>query len=143
MSERGVTLQVGVKVLLKNGEGRYLTLRRSLEAYPEVSGRWDIVGGRIDPGTPLLENLTREVREETGLTIVGTPRLIAAQDITPTPDRHIIRLTYAGEANDGPLILDTEENDDYRWLTKEELKNLEDIDVYLKELIEQQGDELF
>lgn len=38
-------LQVGVKVLLKNKEGNYLLLRRSLKKYPGVKGRWDIAGG--------------------------------------------------------------------------------------------------
>lgn len=50
-------LQVGVKVLLKNPEGKYLLVKRSNKKYPEVGATWDIVGGRIDPGLPLLENL--------------------------------------------------------------------------------------
>lgn len=42
--ENSITLQVGVKVLLGDNDGRYLLLRRSLEKYPEIKGRWDIVG---------------------------------------------------------------------------------------------------
>jgi len=49
MEEEPRTLQVGVKVLLKNKAGQYLLLRRALEKYPEIQGRWDIVGGRINP----------------------------------------------------------------------------------------------
>ncbi len=60
-----MNLQVGVKALLKNSAGKYLLLRRNPEKYPEVGATWDIVGGRIDPGTPLFENLKREVYEET------------------------------------------------------------------------------
>ena len=52
-----VILQVGVKALLQNKEGKYLLLRRSKEKYKEVEGEWDIVGGRINPGSDLLENL--------------------------------------------------------------------------------------
>jgi ADP-ribose pyrophosphatase YjhB (NUDIX family) len=59
-------LQVGVKVLLKNKQGKYLLLKRSLKKYPNVVGTWDIVGGRIDLGVPLVENLKREVKEEVG-----------------------------------------------------------------------------
>jgi len=54
--ENNIILQVGVKALLQNSEGKYLLLRRSLEKYPEIKGRWDIVGGRIDPGSILIEN---------------------------------------------------------------------------------------
>lgn len=58
-------LQVGVKILLRNNEGKYLLVRRSSEKYPEVGHyQWDIVGGRIDPGFPLLDNLNREIKEE-------------------------------------------------------------------------------
>ena len=115
-------LQVGVKIFLKNLEGKYLLLRRSPEKYPGVNGEWDIVGGRIDPGTHLLENLKREVKEETQLEIVGDPKLIAAQDIMPNVERHIVRLTYIGETRGEP-ILDGVEHTEYKWLTFDELKN--------------------
>jgi ADP-ribose pyrophosphatase YjhB (NUDIX family) len=130
-----ILLQVGVKVLLKNKEGKYLLVHRSLEKYPEVkSGRWDIVGGRINPGVSLIDNLKREIKEETGLELIGEPRLIAAQDIIPKPDRHIVRLTYVGEA-DGGVVLDTEENDQCRWYTMDEVMKLEDVDNYFKKLL--------
>ena len=132
--EEKVMLQVGVKILLKNSAGQYLLLRRSLEKYPEVKGRWDIVGGRINPGIPLLENLKREVREETGLMLSNEPRLVGAQDILRNPQRHVVRLTYVGEAN-GNISLDTTENDMYKWFEKNELLKLSDMDMYFKELL--------
>lgn len=130
-----IMLQVGVKILLKNSEGKYLFLRRSLKKYPEVQGRWDIVGGRINPGTPLLDNLKREIKEETGLSLLNTPHLIAAQDILRNSDRHVVRLTYLGEIADGEIILDTSENDTYQWYSKEELLKLTDVDIYFAQLL--------
>lgn len=131
------TLQVGVKILIER-DGNYLLLRRSLEKYPETSSnRWSIIGGRINPGQSLMENLAREVKEETGLQLVGNPRLIAAQDILNIegyPDRHVVRLTYIGKA-DGEIVLDAEENDSYQWCTLEELRQLEGLDTYLHELL--------
>ncbi len=132
--EDQIILQVGVKILLQNKEGQYLLLRRSLEKYPDVKGRWDIVGGRINPGKTLMENLEREIKEETGLKLVGIPKLMAAQDIMRKAGHHVVRLTYVGEA-DGEIKLDTEENDIYKWFTKEELLALDDVDMYFKELI--------
>ncbi|KKT18874.1 MAG: hypothetical protein UW02_C0020G0025, partial [Candidatus Nomurabacteria bacterium GW2011_GWB1_43_7] len=88
-------LQVGVKILLKNEEGKYLVVRRSNEEYPEIGAEWDIVGGRINAGFSLLENLKREVLEETGLQIKYEPKLITAQDIMKK-EKHIVRLTYLG-----------------------------------------------
>ena len=130
-----ITLQVGVKILLKNKEGKYLLLRRSLEKYPEVKGRWDIVGGRIEPGKPLLENLRREIKEEVGLVLEGTPRLISAQDILRNPEKHVVRLTYLGKG-DGEITLDRTENDMYKWYSWDELESLEDVDMYFKELLD-------
>lgn len=129
-------LQVGVKILLKNKEGRYLLVRRSLEKYPEIEAKnsWDIVGGRIIPGSPLLENLKREVREETSLDLVQEPKLIAAQDILRIPGRHVVRLTYLGSVEGEPKL--DEENTDFQWLSREELTSAQDLDIYLRELLD-------
>lgn len=127
-------LQVGVKILIKNEEGNILLLRRSKEKYPEIANQWDIPGGRINPGTSLLENLAREVKEETGLTLVGTPVLLGAQDIFPSHvEKHIVRLTYVGHA-EGEVVL-SEEHDEYRFVEGKELKTLEGLDKYLRDLI--------
>jgi len=128
-------LQVGVKIFLKNPDGKFLLVRRSLKKYPGVKGEWDIPGGRINPGTSLVENLKREVQEETQLTITSIPRLVHAQDIVPNEERHIVRLTYCGETKGEP-ILDTEENVEYKWLTIEELEKQENMDIYAREVIE-------
>ncbi|HEY5221048.1 MAG TPA: NUDIX hydrolase [Candidatus Paceibacterota bacterium] len=128
-------LQVGVKIFLKNPEGKYLFVRRSPEKYPGVKGEWDIPGGRINPGSLLIENLRREVKEETQLEITSEPRLIHAQDIIPNEERHIVRLSYIGETNGEP-ILDTSENIEYRWLSLEEIKRQENIDIYVKEIVD-------
>ena len=126
-------LQVGVKVLLRNPEGEVLLLR-SREGYASSKPLWDIPGGRIDPGTSLRENLERELLEETGLALVSQPRLIAAQDIMPGDDRHIVRLTYIA-SGEGTPVLDGVEHTEYRWVAFEELSILEELDTYLVRLI--------
>ena len=126
-------LQVGVKIFLKNKEGKYLLVKRNLEKYQNIVGDWDIVGGRIDPGTDLMANLAREVKEETELTIVGTPKLIHAQDIFVGDEKHVVRLSYMGEA-EGEPVLDTTENIAYEWLSLSELKEKDDLDIYVREI---------
>jgi 8-oxo-dGTP diphosphatase len=126
-------LQVGVKILLKNKDGKYLTICRSAEKYPEVGAKWDIPGGRINTGSSLIENLKREVEEETGLEILGEPKLIIAQDILKT-DKHVVRLTYLGNA-EGEIKL-SEEHSEYKWLSLSEISKLEPMDKYFKEILE-------
>ena len=121
--------------MLRNKEGKYLLLCRSLRKYPEVNGRWDIVGGRIEHGKSLLENLKREVSEETGLELVGEPKLVTAQDILRIPGKHVVRLTYIGET-EGDVVLDERENDMYKWYDWSELIVLEDVDMYFKQLLD-------
>jgi 8-oxo-dGTP diphosphatase len=128
-----INLQVGVKVLMKSKDGKFLFLHRSAEKYPEVNRLWDFPGGRIAIGTPLLENLEREVKEETGLSISGQPKLLGAQDILKD-DRHIVRLTYVA-STDGEGLRLSEEHDDFAWLSLDEIRNREDFDKYLRALL--------
>jgi ADP-ribose pyrophosphatase YjhB (NUDIX family) len=126
-----MNLQVGVKVLLQNGNGKVLLLKRSEEKYGKTNGSWDIVGGRINPGTSLLENLAREIMEETKLQMISVPKLIAAQDIMPNEEHHIVRLTYVAHTEGGPQ-LDLVEHNEYKWVTFKELEAEEDLDAYTK-----------
>ncbi|MCA9381916.1 NUDIX hydrolase [Candidatus Dojkabacteria bacterium] len=134
MSET-ITLQVGVKVALRGQDGRFLLLHRSSEKYPDIDGRWDLVGGRINPGKDLFTNLQREVREETKLNLDAEPVLIAAQDILRTKGRHVVRLTFIGRIEGEPIL--DEEHDEYRWFTFDELESLpeSELDIYVRDLI--------
>ena len=130
-----ITLQVGVKAFLRNKDGKYLLLRRSSEKYKNTKGTWDIVGGRIEPGTRLIENLAREIKEETGLIMTSDRRLMCAQDIMPHAEKHIVRLSYVADT-DGTPVLDTTENIEYKWVSIDELRKQDDLDAYVKEVVE-------
>lgn len=134
-------LQVGVKALLKYRDGKYLLLKRSNEKYKKiVKGGWDIPGGRIMLEAGLIENLRREIKEETDLELNGEPKLVLAQDIFSKSektgeDKHVVRLTYLGEAK-GDIKLDVAENTDYMLADIDEMKGMGDLDPYLKAAIE-------
>lgn len=127
-------LLVGVKVYLRNAEGKFLLLQRSVTKYPEVKDRWDIIGGRINPGSPLVENLERELSEETGMKMSSEPKLIAAQDILRSPGKHVVRLTYIAETNESAPTL-SDEHDACGWFTLAEIQQLEGFDMYAKEVL--------
>lgn len=128
-------LQVGVKIAIIR-ENKVLILKRASDKYKEIKNdRWDIVGGRINPGTPLLENLKREILEETKMTLTGEPKLVAAQDILKSVDKHVVRLTYIGSAKGEPVL--DEEHEEFKWVSMEELKNVgENLDGFFKELLD-------
>ncbi|OHA19729.1 MAG: hypothetical protein A2W52_00115 [Candidatus Taylorbacteria bacterium RIFCSPHIGHO2_02_49_25] len=59
--DKPISLQVGVKVFLKNRERKFLLLKRSHARYPNIKNFWDIPGGRIFPGSSLQENIERSL----------------------------------------------------------------------------------
>ena len=127
-------LQVGVKAIIRDEAGRVLLLQRA-EPYVDSNVRkWDTPGGRINPGEPLLEALRREVKEETSLTLTGTPRLLAAQDILRVEGRHVVRLTYEAQA-EGTVQLDPGEHTEYKWVALSDLESLP-VDSYLAPVLE-------
>ena len=135
MDSQQLPLQVGVKALLKNREGKYLLLRRNPKKYPDMQPTWDIVGGRIHLNVSLMENLRREVKEEAGLDLIADPKLVAAQDII-RPDKHVVRLTYIGEIEGEPAI--DEDHLEAKWFTAGELKamNREVLDGFFRDLLD-------
>ncbi len=126
-------LQVGVKIFLKNKEGKFLFLERNLEKYTEIKkdDSLDIVGGRIDVGISLIENLKREIFEETKLILIKEPVLLTAQDILRT-DKHVVRLTYIGEIEGEPQL--DGDHSSYKWLSIDEVEKQEGIDQYSREV---------
>jgi 8-oxo-dGTP diphosphatase len=48
-------------------DGRVLACERS--APPEVAGRWEFPGGKVEPGEAPVDALVRELREEIGVTV--------------------------------------------------------------------------
>lgn len=134
---------MGVKILMQNPKGEFLLIRRSPKKYPEVGPRWDIVGGRINPGSTLIENLKREVKEETRLDLICEPELVAAQDILRIAGRHVVRLTYFGTVEGEPIL--DEDHSEYKWFKLKEILNLpeDEVDIYFREILVQKGKEFF
>lgn len=60
---------VGVKAVIMNDAGEILLTQQT----PHTIVLWDIPGGCMVPGEDFLATLTRELREEIGLTAIGQP----------------------------------------------------------------------
>ena len=78
---------------------------------------YELPGGGLDSGEGEIEGLIREVKEETELDIKNI-KLMGR-----TLGKYIIRCVYQAEAIHNNVVLHEAVN--YKWITKEELKNLE------------------
>jgi 8-oxo-dGTP diphosphatase len=64
---------VVVGAALLDGEGRVLAAQRA--APPELAGRWEFPGGKVEPGESETAALVRECREELGVEVELDARL--------------------------------------------------------------------
>ncbi|MEU5635801.1 (deoxy)nucleoside triphosphate pyrophosphohydrolase [Streptomyces rishiriensis] len=118
MTERIVV--VGAALL---DDGRLLAARRS--APPELAGRWELPGGKVEPGERPEAALVRELREELG---------VEAETVEPVPGEWPLRPPYVlrvwtarlrpGSAAPEPL----QDHDALRWLSPDEVWDVDWLD---------------
>ncbi|MEU1517311.1 (deoxy)nucleoside triphosphate pyrophosphohydrolase [Streptomyces sp. NPDC005811] len=111
MTER--TVVVGAALL---DAGRLLAARRS--APPELAGRWELPGGKVEPGERPEAALVRELREELG---VDTEAVERVPGEWPLRAPYVLQVWTArlcpGSAAPAPL----QDHDELRWLTPDEI----------------------
>lgn len=94
-------------------DGRVLAARRTFPA--EAAGRWELPGGKVEPGETREDALVREVAEELGCTIAVTAWLPGE---VPVGERHVLAVATATLLAGEPR---PHEHDRIRWLAADEL----------------------
>jgi len=116
MTERIVV--VGAALL---SDGRLLGARRS--APPELAGRWELPGGKVEPGEAPEAALVRELREELG---------VEAEPVERVPGEWPLRAPYVLRVWTARLLAGTPEplqdHDELRWLTPDEAWDVDWLD---------------
>lgn len=103
--------------------GRLLAARRS--APPELAGRWELPGGKVEKGETPEAALVRELREELGVETEAVERIPGEW---PLRAPYVLRVWTArllpGSADPKPL----QDHDELRWLTPAEIWDVNWLD---------------
>ena len=109
-------------------EGKILILRRHPKSRNNPH-KYELPGGKVDPGEFFDEALIREFKEETCLDVNIESLFETVQDefISRRTNQPIstVQLMMNLEIIDGEVQISSE-HDDYKWVSKEELKELYD-----------------
>lgn len=100
---------------------KYLCLQRNKAKFDYISYKWEFPGGKVESGETNKDALIREIKEELDYNIkVGELITIVRHQY---PDFHITMHAYLCNAEDNNFKL--KEHIDYKWLSKNELENLD------------------
>lgn len=122
-------------------EGKVLVVRRST-AEPYLTGYYELPGGKVDFGDHPKETLEREFLEETNLKVKALHPYRIFTYISDKGRRHTVELVYLVRSEDDlKNIRLSEEHDDYKWISIEDLEQIkisDEIKINIKEGLEKQ-----
>ena len=101
--------------------GRLLAARRS--APPELAGRWELPGGKQEPGESGEQALVRELREELGVEAEPLERIPGEWPLKPG---YVLRVWTVRLVSGEPSPL--EDHDELRWLTPDHIHDVDWLD---------------
>jgi 8-oxo-dGTP diphosphatase len=120
---------ISIYAILRNEKGEFLLLRRAENSHSNP-GKWDLPGGKLNQEEILEEAIVREVREETGISIV--PGEIAGYVAFELPQKKVISIIYDG----GYVISDVKlsyEHTEYAWTPLDKILEMDTLPSYFKD----------
>lgn len=118
---------ISLKTLVLNQEDKILVIRRSATDYSRPFS-WDLPGGALEEGEDPTAGIIRETKEETGLEIKKL-EVIGIVSFAEKDGDQLIMLMFKAKAESEKITLSFE-HDQYKWLSKSELLDLDISETY-------------
>ncbi|MBU7569082.1 MAG: NUDIX hydrolase [Flavobacterium sp.] len=116
-------------------ESKVLLLRRCENEF--LPGLIELPSGGIDAGEEIIDALIREVKEETGLSVISVDGYISAFDYFSSSGKKARQLNFTVTAKESEVVLNPKEHDLYIWLLLSDVeKTALNISTNTKEIIE-------
>ncbi|MER6960609.1 MULTISPECIES: (deoxy)nucleoside triphosphate pyrophosphohydrolase [unclassified Streptomyces] len=103
--------------------GRLLAARRS--APPELAGRWELPGGKVEKGEAPEAALVRELREELGVEAETVERVPGEW---PLRSPYVLQVWTARLRPGSPAARPLQDHDALRWLTPDDIWDVDWLD---------------
>ena len=114
----GIThISTGIAVMR---DGKILAVRRAADDF--LGGSYELPGGGVDDGETLPQSVTRELIEETGLTLTGIVGMFDGFEYSTPKKPKVRQLNFLVKA-DGEVAL-SEEHDAAEWVDRSNLDAL-------------------
>jgi len=133
---------LGVKAIIRNRKGEILLLKVNLGELKGYKGSayWDLPGGRMRKGETTEATLKRELKEETGITLVKNLKpfsmTLSNQRIpTAAGDVGLILASFLCEVDSVGKIIISKEHTDMKWFSPSKAAELLQV-KYPKEFTE-------
>ena len=117
---------VSQKAIILNEDGKILAIRRSNTA-PTRPLYWDLPGGILEEGEDKVEAIKREIKEETGLEVESIS--VISEGTWHEEDYSWTTTCYLAKPKTTNITL-SYEHDEYKWVTKEEFKELKALPLH-------------
>jgi 8-oxo-dGTP diphosphatase len=105
------------KAFVFNPEGKMLTIFRT-ETAPTRPNTWDLPGGDLEFGEDAIESMTREITEETKLSVTNV-RPFDVESLINQEGNFWISIAYYAETDDSNVTMSFEHNA-FKWVTVRE-----------------------